>query len=56
MEIRLVGTELFHADGETDRQRYMTKLIAALKNFANSPNKLLKSRGLVTLSRSPLLP
>jgi len=34
MKIRLVGPELFHADGRTD----MTKLIVAFRNFANTPN------------------
>jgi hypothetical protein len=27
MKIRPVGTELFHADGQTDRQTDMTKLV-----------------------------
>ena len=31
MKVRPVGAELFHADGQTD----MTKLIVALRNFAN---------------------
>ena len=35
MKIRLVGAELFHADGRTD----MTKLTVAFRNFANAPNK-----------------
>jgi len=47
MEIRLVGTELFHADGETDRQTGMTMLITAFDNFAKAPNKLLKSLNIV---------
>jgi hypothetical protein len=33
MKIRLVGVELFHADGRTD----MTKLIVAFCNFAEAP-------------------
>jgi hypothetical protein len=33
MKIRLVGAELFHADGQTE----MTKLIIAFRNFANAP-------------------
>ena len=45
MKIRLVGAELFHADLRTDRQtdrwtnrqRDMTKLIVAFRNFANAP-------------------
>jgi hypothetical protein len=32
-QIRLVGAELFHADGRTDT----TKLIFAFRNFANAP-------------------
>jgi hypothetical protein len=32
MKIRLVGAELFDADGRTD----MTKLIVAFRSFANS--------------------
>ena len=35
MKIRLVGAELFHADGRAD----MTKLTVAFRNFANAPNK-----------------
>jgi hypothetical protein len=33
MKIRLVGAELFHADGRTD----VTKLIVAFRNFPNLP-------------------
>ena len=44
MKIRPVGTELFHADGQTD----MTKLIVASRNFANAPQKCLL-KGVVTL-------
>jgi len=33
MKIRLVGAELFDADGRTD----MTKLIVAFRSFASSP-------------------
>jgi hypothetical protein len=33
IEIRLVGAELFHADGWTD----MTKLLIAVRNFAQAP-------------------
>jgi hypothetical protein len=40
MKIRLVGAEMFHADGRTDGQTTdMTKLIVAFRNFANAPNK-----------------
>ena len=42
IKVRLVGAELFHADGRTDRQIYgrtdMTKLILAFRNFAKAPN------------------
>ena len=31
--------ELFHADGRTERQKDMTKLIIAFRNFANSCKK-----------------
>jgi hypothetical protein len=36
-KIRPVGSELFHADGRTDRQADMTKLIAAFRDFVNEP-------------------
>jgi len=42
LKILPVGAELFHADRGTDErtdgQTDMTKLIAAFRNFANSPN------------------
>jgi len=53
MKILSEGADLFHADGQkdkrlgrrtdgrTDRQTYITKLIVALRNFANAPNHLL---------------
>jgi hypothetical protein len=34
--IRLMGSKLFHADGRTDRQTDMTKLIVDFRNFANA--------------------
>jgi len=38
-----MGEELFHADGQTDRQidgqADATKLIAAFRNFANEPKR-----------------
>jgi hypothetical protein len=41
MKIRLVGAELFHADGQTD----MTKLIVAIFNSANArKNRNFKPR------------
>jgi hypothetical protein len=36
MKIRLVGAELFHADGQTD----MMKLIVAFSQFSNAPNNM----------------
>jgi hypothetical protein len=39
MKISPVGAELFHADGRTDKQRDVKKLIAAIHNFANAPKK-----------------
>ena len=39
MKIRPVGAELFHADGHTDRQTYIAKLIVASPNFANAPKR-----------------
>jgi len=38
MKIYRVGAELFHADGRTDRQTDMTKLIVVFRNFAKAPN------------------
>ena len=40
MKIRPAGDELFHADGRTDRQTNMAKLIVAFRNFANGRKKL----------------
>ena len=37
MKILPVGAELYHTDGQTD----MTKLIVALRTFANAPPKKL---------------
>jgi hypothetical protein len=48
MKIRALGAELFLADGRADRQRHMTKLIVAFRNFAKAPknrNDLLKLWG-----------
>jgi hypothetical protein len=43
-KIRWVGAEFFHVDGRTygraDRQTDVTKLIVALRNFANAPETL----------------
>jgi hypothetical protein len=37
MKIRLVGPELFHADGRTDGRTDLTKLRVAYRNFSNAP-------------------
>jgi hypothetical protein len=37
MKIRPVGAELFHSDGHKERQTDLTKLIVAIRNFANAP-------------------
>ena len=37
MKILLVGAELFHEGGRTDRQTYLTKPIVAVRNFAKAP-------------------
>ena len=39
MKFRLVGAELFHVDGRTDRQTGTTKLIVAFHNFTKAPKK-----------------
>jgi hypothetical protein len=39
MKIRPAGGELFHADGVTDGQTDMVKLIVTFRNFANSSFK-----------------
>lgn len=39
MKINPVIAELFHADGELDRQTDIMKLIFAFRNFANAPKK-----------------
>jgi hypothetical protein len=41
MKIYPVGAELFHMDREAVRRTNMTKLIVALRNFANAPKKPL---------------
>jgi hypothetical protein len=42
IKVRLVGTEMFHVDRETDRRTDMTKLIVAFRNFANASNRALQ--------------
>ena len=39
MKIRPVGAELFHTDGQTDKQSDVTKLIVAFRNLTNPPKK-----------------
>ena len=41
MKNLLVGAELFHADGRTDRRKDMTKLTAAFRSFAKPPTPAL---------------
>jgi hypothetical protein len=43
MKIRLVGAELFHADGQTERGTEMTKLIFAFRNIVKRHLKRIKS-------------
>ena len=40
MKIRSVGTELPHADGQTNRQSDRTKLTVTFRNFARAPDTL----------------
>jgi hypothetical protein len=39
MESRWVEAELLHADGQTEKQTDMTKLMVAFRNFSNAPKK-----------------
>jgi len=51
MKIDPVGAELFYADGQTDRRRYMTKQIVALRDFANASKKMkISNTSLCTLN------
>jgi hypothetical protein len=45
MKILPVGAELFLADRETDGQRDMTTITAALRNFVNAPKSCEKNGG-----------
>ena len=49
MKIRLMGAELFHADGrtQTDRQTDTTRLIVAFRTFANAPKNWIRWLGLL---------
>ena len=42
-KIHPIGTEMFCADGQADRQTYMTKLIFAFRNFTNAPKNVSNS-------------
>ena len=48
MKIRVVGTELFHADRRRDEQRDgrsdMAKLTVAFRNFVNAPKHFISVR------------
>jgi hypothetical protein len=39
LQIRPLEAELLQADGQTDRQTDVTKLVVAFRNFANGPKK-----------------
>jgi len=39
-----VEAELFHADGRTDRETDMSKVIVAFRNFANAPKTKVSYR------------
>jgi hypothetical protein len=47
MKVSSVGAELFHADGSTERQTDMTKLIVAFRDFATAPNNRPKIENFV---------
>jgi hypothetical protein len=41
MKIRVLGAELFHTDGQTDRD--VTKLMVAFRKFSNASNNMKQS-------------
>jgi len=43
MDICPEGAEFFHAEGRTDEQAEMTKLIGAFRNFPNAIKKIIKN-------------
>jgi hypothetical protein len=45
MKLHLVGAELFHADGQIDRQtdKHMAKLLIAFRIFAHAPHIILET-------------
>jgi len=48
MKIRPLGAELFHADGQTDRQTDMTKLTVVFRNFSKAPTNRVLPRSVLT--------
>jgi hypothetical protein len=48
---KYVGAELFHADGQTDRQTWRSPVVA-LRNFANTPKN---AKNIVANETNPLL-
>ena len=44
MKIRPVEAKWLHADGQTDRQTDMTKLVVTFRNFANAPKNARRVR------------
>ena len=54
MKIRPVVAEVFHADGQTDRQTDITKLIITFHAFANAPkNRVDEKQTRRPLCRDP---
>ena len=49
MKILSVGARVFLADGQTDGQTDMTKLIVAFRNFANAPKNQRQNDDIVTI-------
>jgi hypothetical protein len=47
-----MGAELFHADGRTDKQTSMTKVIVVFRNFANALKTALLSGGCLVLAET----
>ena len=39
VKIRPIGAKLFHAEGQTERQTEVSKLVVAFRSFANAPKK-----------------
>jgi hypothetical protein len=47
MKIRPVGAEMFHADGQRDRQTDMTKLAVSFRNFESTPDMHFGTKGYI---------